>query len=87
MPAAVSHRAHAGIAGTQQRLLVPSLTYSFNEWFCALDGIARGQDWRSWSAALYLYAAAAVKQKRPPFFHDIARRVRTTKMSVPSTAD
>ncbi len=53
----------------------PSLPFGFNEWFCALDGLPRGQDWQSWSAAMYLYAAAAVEQKRPPFFHDIVRRV------------
>jgi Alkaline and neutral invertase len=52
----------------------PSLSYGFNEWFCAQDGVARGQDWQSWSAAMYLYAAAAVEQERPPFFHDIVRR-------------
>ena len=52
----------------------PSLPYGFNEWFCALDGVARGQDWQSWSAAMYLYAATAVEQKRLPFFYDIVRR-------------
>jgi hypothetical protein len=52
----------------------PSLPYGFNEWFCAQDGVARGQDWQSWSAAMYLYAATAVEQNRPPFFHDIVRR-------------
>ena len=52
-----------------------SLPYGFNEWICALDGAARGQDWQSWSAAMYLYATAAVEQKRTPFFHEIVRRI------------
>lgn len=51
-----------------------SLSYGFNEWFCSLDGVARGQDWQSWSAAMYLYAATAVAEKRPPFLCDIVRR-------------
>jgi hypothetical protein len=38
--------------------------FGFNEWLCAQDGTARGQDWATWTAALYLYAAAAVEQNR-----------------------
>ena len=45
--------------------------FGFNEWFRAQDGIPRGEDWQTWSAAMYLYAAAAVKQKRTPFFDEI----------------
>ena len=52
----------------------PSLPYGFNEWFRAWDGRARGQDWQSWSAAMYIYAAAAVERGHAPFFHDIVRR-------------
>ncbi len=44
------------------------LSWGFNEWFSALDGQPRGQDWQTWSAAMYLYAAHCVRQKRTPFF-------------------
>jgi hypothetical protein len=45
--------------------------FGFNEWLRAQDGTPQGQDWQSWSAAMYLYAAACVEQKRTPFFDDI----------------
>jgi glycogen debranching enzyme len=44
------------------------LAFGFNEWFSAQEGIPRGQDWQSWSASMYLYAVAAVEQRRTPFF-------------------
>jgi hypothetical protein len=42
--------------------------FGFNEWFKAQDGTPRGEDWQSWSAAMYLYAATCVEQKKTPFF-------------------
>jgi hypothetical protein len=48
--------------------------FGFNEWFKAQDGSPRGEDWQSWSAAMYLYAAACVEQKRTPFFDQIRTR-------------
>ena len=45
-----------------------SLSFGFNEWFKAQDGKPRGQDWQTWSAAMYLYAAKCVEEKRTPFF-------------------
>ena len=42
--------------------------FGFNEWLRAQDGSACGQDWQTWSAAMYLYAATCVEQKRTPFF-------------------
>lgn len=50
----------------------PGLEFGFNEWFRAQDGTASGEDWQTWSAALYLYAAAVVEAKRAIFFDDIA---------------
>ncbi len=44
------------------------VTYGFNEWLRAQDGAPAGQDWQTWSAALYLYAVAAVEQRQAPFF-------------------
>jgi hypothetical protein len=46
----------------------PELEFGFNEWFRAQDCAPRGEDWQTWSAALYLYAAAVVEAKRPIFF-------------------
>lgn len=48
--------------------------FGFNEWHRAQDGTPRGQDWQSWSAAMYLYAAECVGQKRTPFFDEIRRQ-------------
>ncbi|HEY49986.1 MAG TPA: amylo-alpha-1,6-glucosidase [Dehalococcoidia bacterium] len=45
--------------------------FGFNEWFCAQDGTPRGEDWQTWSAAIYLYAATSVEQGRTPFFDEI----------------
>ena len=45
--------------------------FGFNEWIKAQDGKPMGQDWQSWSAALYLYAAKCVEGKSTPFFDEI----------------
>ena len=45
--------------------------FGFNEWFKAQDGTPRGVDWQSWSAAMYLYAAISVEERRTPFFDQI----------------
>ena len=46
----------------------PSLTHGFNEWIKAQTGKPIGQDWQTWSAALYLYAAKCVEEQYTPFF-------------------
>jgi len=48
-----------------------SLRFGFNEWIKAQDGVPLGQDWQTWSAALYLYAAICVEEKRTPFFEEM----------------
>jgi len=48
-----------------------NVDFGFNEWFRAQDGTPRGQDWQSWSAAMYLYAAVSVEQRQTPFFNEI----------------
>ena len=48
-----------------------TIEYGFNEWLKAQDGKPMGQDWQTWSAALYLYAAKCVEEKRTPFFEEI----------------
>ena len=47
------------------------LEYGFNEWLKAQDGQPMGQNWQTWSAALYLYAAKCVEEGRTPFFDEI----------------
>jgi hypothetical protein len=47
--------------------------FGFNEWYRAQDGRPMGQDWQSWSAAMYLYAAKCVEEQRTPFFEDMRR--------------
>ena len=46
--------------------------WGFNEWIHAQTGKPSGRDWQTWSAAMYLYAADCVQQKRTPFF-DLTR--------------
>ena len=48
-----------------------SIDFGFNEWLKAQNGRAMGQDWQTWSAALYLYAVKCVEEKRTPFFDTI----------------
>jgi hypothetical protein len=57
-----------------------SVKFGFNEWLKAQDGKPMGQDWQTWSAALYLYAAKCVEEKRTPFFDEIRnRRTKTDR--------
>jgi hypothetical protein len=48
-----------------------NVDFGFNEWLKAQDGKPMGQDWQTWSAALYLYAAKCVEERRTPFFDEI----------------
>lgn len=43
------------------------LKFGFNEWLKAQDGQPMGQNWQTWSAALYLYAVKCVEKKELPF--------------------
>jgi hypothetical protein len=45
-----------------------NVTWGFNEWIKAQTGEPLGQDWQTWSAALYLYAATCVESRGTPFF-------------------
>lgn len=47
------------------------LEFCFNEWYKAQTGNPMGQDWQTWSASNYLYAATCVQQRCTPFFEDI----------------
>ncbi|MDO9595917.1 MAG: glycoside hydrolase 100 family protein [Lutibacter sp.] len=48
-----------------------NLAFGFNEWIKAQDGKVKGQDWQTWSAALYLYAVNCVEENSTPFFDDM----------------
>ncbi len=54
-----------------------TVDFGFNEWIKAQDGKPMGQDWQTWSAALYLYAAKCVELKSTPFFDEI--RAKATR--------
>jgi len=47
------------------------VVFGFNEWLRAQDGVPCGQDWQTWSAAMYLYAAISVDQRETPFFSEV----------------
>ncbi len=53
--------------------------FGFNEWCRAQDGTPQGEDWQTWSAAMFLYAAACVEQKRTAFFDRIRDSTATTE--------
>ena len=52
--------------------------FGFNEWFRAQDGMPKGQDWQSWSAGMYLYAAISVEKRQTPFFDEIRNLSKET---------
>jgi len=51
-----------------------NLEYGFNEWIKAQDGKPMGQDWQTWSASMYLYAAKCVEFKSTPFFDEMRKK-------------
>ena len=53
--------------------------FGFNEWFKAQDGSPKGQDWQTWSAAMYLYAAKCVELRQTPFFDTIRASTSVVK--------
>lgn len=54
------------------------VSHGFNEWFRAQDGKPMGQDWQTWSASMYLYAATCVEQRCTPFLDEIRNAQRQT---------
>ena len=48
-----------------------TVEFGFNEWIKAQDGKPMGQDWQTWSAAMYLYAAKCVEENGTPFFDEM----------------
>ena len=75
------------LAKLVQQTRVADVEFGFNEWHRAQDGTPQGQDWQSWSAAMYLYAAACVEQKRTPFFEDMRDRPKEQHKHETSACD
>lgn len=50
-----------------QKARDPQLSHGFNEWNKSQSALPSGQDWQTWSAALYLYAAKCVEMKHTFF--------------------
>jgi len=63
------------------------VAFGFNEWFRATDGQPCGQDWQTWSAAMYLYAAACVERRTTPFFDAIRATAQRQPAQVPTSQD
>jgi hypothetical protein len=57
-----------------------TIEFGFNEWIKAQDGKVMGQDWQTWSAALYLYAAKCVEKKSTPFFDEMRNYKSISKL-------
>jgi hypothetical protein len=55
-----------------------NVVFGFNEWIKAQDGKPMGQDWQTWSAALYLYAVKCVEEKSTPFFDEMRNSTLTS---------
>ena len=60
--------------------------FGFNEWIRAQDGTVQGQDWLTWSAAMYLYAVACVEAGEALFFRDLHARLQPVKMKLAGRA-
>ena len=74
---ALAEKKLAALAWLCQPAREAKVEFGFNEWLRAQDGSPQGEDWQSWSAAMYLYAAACVEQKRTPFFEQVRKASST----------
>jgi len=59
------------LAGMVRPAREQPVAFGFNEWLRAQDGRPCGQDWQTWSAGMYLYAAECVARGRTPFFDEV----------------
>ena len=57
-----------GLTHLIQKSKDKTLEFGFNEWYKAQSGKPYGQDWQTWSASNYLYAARCISDKKTLFF-------------------
>lgn len=69
----LAKRKLAALTDLVRRAKNPNLKFGFNEWHQAQDGLPKGNDWQTWSAALYLYAAHCVRLGRTPLFDELRK--------------
>ena len=70
----IAQRALAALTALVRPARQAQTPYGFNEWLRAQDGAPCGQDWQTWSAAMYLYAAACVESRATPLFDEVRLR-------------
>jgi hypothetical protein len=67
----LAEKSLAALTDLVRRAKDPNLGYGFNEWHQAQNGLPKGHDWQTWSAALYIYAAECVRRGSTPLFDDV----------------
>jgi hypothetical protein len=76
--AAGRHRLAAEKLDSLTRLVAQAkrkeIGHGFNEWLRARDGRPAGEDWQTWSASLFLYAAECVEARTTPFLDSLRCR-------------
>ncbi len=77
----LARRKLGALAGLVRPARQADVEFGFNEWVRAQDGTPQGEDWQSWSAAMFLYAATCVEQKSTPFFDDIRQPLQPATLS------
>jgi len=70
----VAHRKLMNLTELVARSRRTERAFGFNEWIKAQDGRPSGNDWQTWSAAMYLYAVECVERQCTPFFDEMRRR-------------
>ncbi|MFC1538922.1 glycoside hydrolase 100 family protein [Candidatus Latescibacterota bacterium] len=54
-----------------------NIEFGFNEWIKSQDSKPAGNDYQTWSAAMFLYACYCVENKTTPFFGEIRNNVKS----------
>ena len=75
----LAHRKLQALAELVRPARDPELAFGFNEYIRATDGTPGGHDWQTWSAAMYLYAAACVERRSTPFFDEVRGAARPSR--------
>jgi len=59
------------LTGIIEKSRLHKTDFGFNEWLKAQNNLPMGQDWQTWSASMYIYAATCVEMRETPFFDKI----------------